>query len=105
MLAAITVVSQFHRSSLGVIAPELARDLALGPSGLGLAGGMFFIVLIAVQIPIGVAFDWIGPRRLVGALTAGAGAGSVRPPAGARGAGVGGAPAGGWRPRGGPLCA
>lgn len=88
MLAAITVVSQFHRSSLGVIAPELARDLALGPSGLGLAGGMFFIVLIAVQIPIGVAFDWIGPRRLVGALTAVAVAGSLLTAAAASEAGL-----------------
>ena len=77
MLAAITIVSQFHRSSLAVIAPELIRELSLGPRGLGLAGGMFFIVLVVVQVPIDIAFDWIGPRRLVVGLTAVAVAGSL----------------------------
>ena len=77
MLAALTLVSQFHRSSLGVIAPELASELALRPQALGLAGGMFFIVLIAVQLPLGVMLDWIGPRRVVAALTGVAVAGSL----------------------------
>jgi MFS family permease len=69
VLTGITIVSQFHRSSLSVIAPELIRDLSLSPQTLGLAGGMFFIVLVVVQLPIGVLLDWIGPRRLVIALT------------------------------------
>ncbi len=77
MLAAITVVSQFHRSSLGVIAPELSAELALTPRGLGLAGGMFFVVLVAVQLPVGVMLDWIGPRRLVAGLTGVAVVGSL----------------------------
>ncbi len=77
MLAAITAVSQFHRSSLGVIAPELVRELSIGPQALGLAGGMFFVVLIAVQLPVGVMLDWIGPRRLVAGLTVIAVAGSL----------------------------
>lgn len=69
LLAAITAVSQFHRSSLAVIAPELIRELALTPQMLGLAGGMFFIVLVAAQLPVGVMLDWIGPRRLVAGLS------------------------------------
>jgi MFS family permease len=77
LLAAITLVSQFHRASLGVIAPELTRELGLRPQALGLAGGMFFVVLIAVQLPLGVMLDWIGPRRLVAALTGVAVAGSL----------------------------
>jgi predicted MFS family arabinose efflux permease len=77
VLAAITVVSQFHRSSLSVLAPELSRDLSLSAQALGLAGGMFFIVLIVVQLPVGVALDWIGPRRLVGGLTVVAVAGAL----------------------------
>ena len=36
-LGLIAMVSQFFRSSLGVIAPELVRDLALSPQTLGLA--------------------------------------------------------------------
>jgi predicted MFS family arabinose efflux permease len=38
---------------------------------------MFFVVLIAVQLPIGVLLDWIGPRRLVAGLTVIAVAGSL----------------------------
>jgi MFS family permease len=77
VLAAITIVSQFHRSSIGVIAPELIRELSLSPNALGIAGGVFFMILIVVQLPVGVLFDWIGPRRLVGALTGVAVAGSL----------------------------
>lgn len=77
VLAAITTVSQFHRSSLSVIAPDLIRELSLTPQGLGVAGGMFFIVLVAVQLPMGVLLDAIGPRRLVAWLTGVAVAGSL----------------------------
>jgi MFS family permease len=38
---------------------------------------MFFVVLIAVQLPIGMLLDWIGPRRLVASLTVIAVAGSL----------------------------
>lgn len=61
-LALITIVSQFFRSSLGVIAPELIRDLSLSPQTLGLAGGIFFFALGCSQIPVGMSFDRIGPR-------------------------------------------
>jgi len=64
-LALITIVSQFFRSSLGVIAPELIHDLALSPQTLGLAGGMFFFALGVAQIPVGMSFDRIGPRLTV----------------------------------------
>jgi len=77
MLALITIVSQFHRASLGVIAPELIRDLSLTPQMLGLAGGAFFLALVVVQLPLGVALDRVGPRRLVGALTIVAVAGAL----------------------------
>ncbi len=64
-LGLIAMVSQFFRSSLGVIAPELVRDLALSPQTLGLAGGIFFLALGVVQIPVGMSFDRVGPRRTV----------------------------------------
>lgn len=64
-LALLTIVSQFFRSSLGVIAPELVRDLALSPQMLGLAGGVFFFALGVIQIPVGMSFDRIGPRLTV----------------------------------------
>lgn len=68
-LAAMTGLSQFHRAALGVIAPELTADLALGPAVLGAANGMFFAALLVAQIPVGIALDRIGPRRVVAALT------------------------------------
>jgi len=68
-LAAMTGISQFHRAAVGVVAPELALDLALGPAGLGAANTAFFGALMVAQIPVGVALDRIGPRRLVLWLT------------------------------------
>lgn len=64
-LALITIVSQFFRSSIAVIAPELIHDLALSPQTLGLAGGMFFLALGVAQIPVGLSFDRIGARLTV----------------------------------------
>lgn len=75
-LAMITIVSQFFRSSIGVIAPELINDLALSPQTLGLAGGTFFFALGVAQIPVGMSFDRIGPRRTVVWVSASALAGA-----------------------------
>lgn len=61
-LALAAIISQFFRSSVAVIAPELIRDLALSPQMLGLAGGVFFLALGVTQIPVGMGFDRIGPR-------------------------------------------
>ncbi|MFO7483638.1 MFS transporter, partial [Oceanibaculum nanhaiense] len=77
MLAAITIVSQFFRTSLGVIAPELIQDLSLSPAILGLANGSFYIALFVAQIPVGILFDRIGTRRTVAWLTGIAVAGAL----------------------------
>jgi predicted MFS family arabinose efflux permease len=69
-LAGMTVVSQFHRAAVGVVAPELAADLGMGPGALGAANTAFFGALLLAQIPVGVALDRLGPRRLVLWLTA-----------------------------------
>jgi MFS family permease len=61
-LALVAIVSQFFRSSVAVIAPDLIRDLALSPQMLGLAGGVFFLALGVTQVPVGMSFDRIGPR-------------------------------------------
>jgi MFS family permease len=63
-------LSQFHRAALAVVAPEIARELGAGPEQLGLANGIFFIALALAQIPVGLALDRIGPRRVVGSLSA-----------------------------------
>jgi MFS family permease len=61
-LISVYIVSQFLRNSIGVIAPNLARELALSPGEIGLLSSVFFLVFAAVQIPVGVALDRFGPR-------------------------------------------
>ncbi len=56
------VVSQFLRNSIGVIAPDLAAELALDPESLSLLSGIFFFVFAAAQFPLGVALDRWGPK-------------------------------------------
>ena len=68
LLAATTILSQFFRTALAVIAPELIHDLSLSPRMLGLANGGFFASLLVAQVAVGIAFDRIGPRKTVGAL-------------------------------------
>jgi MFS family permease len=69
VMVAITALSLFYRSCLGVIAPELTRDLGLTPEDLGNANGAFFLSMAAMQIPVGLLFDRYGPRRVVSWLT------------------------------------
>ncbi|WP_326537974.1 MFS transporter [Pseudorhodoferax sp.] len=56
-------LSQFFRSCLAVIAPELQRDLALSSAGFGLLSSCFFLSFAAAQIPVGIAFDRYGVGR------------------------------------------
>jgi predicted MFS family arabinose efflux permease len=68
-MLATTVASNFHRAAIGVVAPELAADLGMGPEALGAANTAFFGALLVAQIPVGIALDRLGPRRLVALLT------------------------------------
>lgn len=62
---------------LGVITPELARDLALGPSALGTLSGTFFVTFALAQVPVGVLLDRVGPRRTASGLMLLGAAGAV----------------------------
>jgi MFS family permease len=62
-LCAVYLFSQFLRNSVGVIAPDIAADLALSPEALGVLSSVFFLSFAAVQVPLGVAIDRFGPRR------------------------------------------
>ncbi|MFQ5534810.1 MAG: MFS transporter [Sphingomonadales bacterium] len=77
VLSAVYILSQFLRSSNGVIGPDLIRDIGLGPEGLGLLTGLFFVTFALAQIPVGVLIDNIGPRLTMAAFLAFAIAGSV----------------------------
>lgn len=65
ILIAGVVLSQFYRSHLAVLGPELARDLAADPADLGNLSGIWFLSFALAQIPVGVALDRFGIRRTV----------------------------------------
>jgi predicted MFS family arabinose efflux permease len=62
-LVAIYAVSQFLRNSVGVIAHDLARELGLSATQIGLLSSSFFLSFAAAQIPVGIAIDRYGPKR------------------------------------------
>jgi fucose permease len=61
-LVAIYIVSQFLRNSIGVIARNLAVELALSPAEVGLSSSVYFFTYATVQIPVGMALERFGPR-------------------------------------------
>ena len=62
VLVAIYIVSQFLRSSVAVIAPDLAAELGLAAVEIGLLSSAYFLAFAAVQLPLGIAIDRFGPR-------------------------------------------
>ena len=59
------ILSQFYRSFLAVIAPELARDIGLTPADLASMSAIWFGAFAIAQFPVGWALDRFGPRRTV----------------------------------------
>jgi predicted MFS family arabinose efflux permease len=75
-LCAAYVLSQFFRSFLAIVAPNLTRELGLGPGELGALSGMWFGAFAMAQFPIGWALDSFGPRRTIAGALLGAVAGA-----------------------------
>ena len=63
-------LSQFFRSCLAVVAPELRHDLGLSPAGFGALSSSFFLAFAAAQLPVGIAFDRYGVGRPTAGLLA-----------------------------------
>jgi len=61
-LGALYIVSQFLRSSVGVIAPNLVAEVGLSPIQLGLLSSIYFFCFAATQLPLGIALDRFGPK-------------------------------------------
>ena len=57
-------LSYLYRAVNAVLAPELLRDLQLGPSTLGLLTSTYFIAFASAQLPLGVLLDRYGPRKI-----------------------------------------
>jgi MFS family permease len=63
------VISMFYRGANGVIAPELMAELSMDPTTMGFVTGVFFLVFAAAQIPVGMALDRFGPRKVMATLS------------------------------------
>src|ERR687889_1233067 len=68
-------VAVFHRASLGVAGVEAQERFSAGASAVSLFLVLQLVVYAAMQVPVGVALDRFGSRRLIlaGALTMAAG--------------------------------
>ncbi|MGY1708667.1 nitrate/nitrite transporter [Geodermatophilus sp. SYSU D00758] len=68
-------VAVFHRASLGVTGVEAQERFAAGASAISLFVVLQLVVYAGLQVPVGVALDRFGSRRLIlaGALTMAAG--------------------------------
>ena len=71
------VLSQFFRSFLAVIAPNLATDVGLTDAGLGGISAVWFLTFALAQVPVGYSLDRFGPRRTVPLLMIAAVAGAL----------------------------
>lgn len=76
-LAFAYLVSQFYRTSIGVVAPEVAADLGLDATLLGTLSAAWFAAFAVMQFPIGLALDRFGPRRTASTLMSLAAIGAV----------------------------
>ncbi|MDJ0949828.1 MAG: MFS transporter [Alphaproteobacteria bacterium] len=76
-LCALFIISQFYRSAIAVMAPELSRDMGLSAETLGLLTGAFFVASALMQLPVGVLLDRYGPRRVVPSILTVAVAGAL----------------------------
>lgn len=56
--------SYLFRTVNAVVYPDLARDLGLAADSIGLLTSAYFLAFAAAQLPIGLALDRCGPRKV-----------------------------------------
>lgn len=59
------VMSYIDRANLGYVAQPMSRDLGLSAAQLGLAGGLFFLGYILVEVPSNMALRRFGARKWI----------------------------------------
>jgi len=62
LFAVAHMLSYFFRTANAALAGDLAHEMQLDASQLGLMSSLFFLAFAAAQIPLGIGLDWIGPR-------------------------------------------
>lgn len=67
-LAAANFMNQAARTVMAIVGPVLAVELGLSASELGMLAAFLFAAYAAAQLPLGVALDAFGPRRVQAAL-------------------------------------
>ena len=67
-LAAINFLNQANRALVATIGPLLALEFGLSAAELGLLAACFFGAYALAQLPIGVALDLHGPRKVQSVL-------------------------------------
>lgn len=75
--AALYLIGFYQRVAPAVMTVELTRDFALSAAALGNLSAFYFYTYVAMQVPTGILADRWGPRRLLSAGAALAGAGSA----------------------------
>lgn len=67
----------FQRVAPSVMVPDLMRDFAVGAAVLGNLSAIYFYAYAGLQIPVGLALDRWGPRRMLSGAALVAAAGST----------------------------
>ncbi|QQS12918.1 MAG: MFS transporter [Rhodospirillales bacterium] len=75
--AAAYFLSYLYRTVNAVVGPVIADELHLSAGNLGLISSAYFIMFAGIQLPLGVALDRFGPRRVQGTLLVAAAAGAA----------------------------
>ncbi len=70
-------LSYLFRTINALISAQLTADLSLNASQLGLLTSVYFLTFAAAQLPLGIALDRYGPRRIQGVLLLIAAAGAT----------------------------
>jgi predicted MFS family arabinose efflux permease len=70
-------VSYVYRMVNAVLAPTLAAEFGLSAGGLGLLSSVYFLSFAVCQLPLGLAMDRFGPRKVNAALLLVAAAGGA----------------------------
>ena len=68
VLFALAFTNLFLRSSLGVMGPELSREMALGPKALSTVASSFFFAYALMQVPTGMLLDRFGARATLAGM-------------------------------------